>query len=204
MSGVTIYMEGGGDSGSNKAAIRQGMDALLQPLKAAARAKALHWRLVPCGGRDKAFRGFRNAVNRGDDAIILLLVDSEEPVTKAPCSHLQARDGWDIGFADEDAIHLMVQVMETWIVADPDALNRYYGQNFDRNVLPRGANLEEVTKGEVARVLDQATEHTTKGRYHKIRHASELLKRIDVEKVKVRCRHCKRLFDKLEQKINEA
>ena len=61
MSGVAIYMEGGGDGKDAKAALRQGMDALLQPLKEAARAKALHWKLVPCGGRDKAFRGFRSA-----------------------------------------------------------------------------------------------------------------------------------------------
>ena len=45
MSGVEIYMEGGGDSRDGKAALRQGMDALLEPLKAAARSNALHWKL---------------------------------------------------------------------------------------------------------------------------------------------------------------
>ena len=204
MSRVKIYMEGGGDGKNTKGAIRQGMDALLQPLKAAARAKSLHWDLVPCGGRDEAFRGFRNAVKRGDDAIILLLVDAEEPVNKAPRSHLQARDGWDIGFADADTIHLMVQTMETWIVADPEALTAYYGHGFVKGVLPGSENLELAPKGDVERALNRATERTTKGRYRKIRHASDLLKRIDVEKVKARCCHCKRLFDELGQKINEA
>ena len=51
MSGVAIYMEGGGDGRDAKAAIRQGMDRLLQPLKDATRAKALHWKLVLCGPR---------------------------------------------------------------------------------------------------------------------------------------------------------
>ena len=204
MNGVAIYMEGGGDGKSAKAAIRQGMDALLRPLKDAARAKALHWKPVPWGARNEAFRGFRNAVGKRDYAIVVLLVDAEGPVNGAPRSHLQSRDGWDMGFAGEDTIHLMVQVMETWIAADPDALSTYYGQNFNGNVLPRAANLEQVSKADVTQTLDQATKHTTKGCYHKIKHASDLLKRINVERVKKRCPHCARLFDKLGPMIDAA
>ena len=202
MSGVAIYMEGGGDSRDAKAAIRQGMDRLLQPLKDAARARALHWKLVPCGGRDEAFRRFRDAVGNGDNAIVVLLVDAEGSVDRAPHLHLQSRDGWETGFADENTIHLMVQTMETWIVADPDALSRYYGQDFNGNVLPRTTKLEEVTKEDVARVLDRATERTRKGRYQKIKHASDLLKRIDVERVKARCPHCARMFREIERLID--
>ena len=204
MSGVAIYMEGGGDGKSAKAAIRQGMDALLRPLKDAARAKALHWKLVPCGARNEAFRGFQNAVGNRDYAIVVLLVDAEGPVNGAPRSHLQSRDGWGMGFADEDTIHLMVQVMETWIVADPDALSRYYGRSFNSNVLPKGENLEREPRADVERVLNQATDRTRKGRYHKIRHASDLLKQIDVGRVKARCPHCARLFDKLRLMIDAA
>ena len=201
MSGVAIYMEGGGDGRDTRAAIRQGMDALLQPLKEAARARALHWKLVPCGGRDEAFRRFRDAVGNGDDAIVVLLVDAEGPVDRAPHLHLQSRDGWETGFADEDTIHLMVQTMETWIVADPGALNRYYGQNFNGNVLPGAIKLEEVAKADIERALKRATERTQKSRYRKIKHASDLLKRIDVEKVKARCPHCARLFRVIERSI---
>ena len=205
MSGVAIYMEGGGDGKSAKAAIRQGMDALLRPLKDAARAKALHWKVVPCGARNEAFRGFQNAVGKRDYAIVVLLVDADGAGERAPRSHLQSRDGWDdMGFAHKDTIHLMVQVMETWIVADPDALSTYYGRGFNGNALPGAVNLEQVPKTEVEQVLNRATEGTTKGRYHKIRHARDLLKWIDVEKVKARCPHCARLFDKLGPMIDAA
>ena len=204
MSGVAIYMEGGGDGKGAKAALRQGMDALLRPLKEAASAKALRWKLVPCGGRAQAFRSFRSAAVNGDDAIVVLLVDAEGPVNGARRSHLESRDGWDMDFADEDTINLMVQTMETWIVADPDALSMYYGENFNGNVLPRRENLEEVAKADIARVLDRATERTRKGMYHKIKHASELLKRIDVERVKQRCPHCARLFNVLGRMIDAA
>ena len=204
MSGVAIYMEGGGDGKGTRAALRQGMDALLQPLKDAAREKALHWKLIPCGGRDKAFLRFRDAANHGDDAIILLLVDAEGPVNRSPRSYLESRDGWAMQFADSDTVHLMVQTMETWIVADPGTLGTYYGQNFNGNVLPRREDLEMEPKVDVSQALERATERTPKGRYHKIKHASALLKRIDVERVKDRCPHCKRLFNVLGQMIGIA
>ena len=204
MKGIAIYMEGGGDNRDRKVALRRGMDALLNPLKAAAESKALRWKLVPCGSRNVAFRAFRNAVDAADDAFVMLLVDSEAPVSTSPLQHLVSRDKWDLSFADEDAIHLMVQIMETWIIADTDALGTYYGQGFRPNALPRGQILEDVSKDDIERALNRTTEQTTKGRYQKIKHASDLLRRIDVNKVRRRCRHCKRLFNTITEKIEAA
>ena len=204
MIGVEIYMEGGGDSRDGKAALRQGMDALLEPLKAAARSNALHWKLVPCGNRNAAFRAFRNAVNAGGDVFVMLLVDSEAPVSTGSRQHLSSRDEWDFSFADEGAVHLMAQVMETWIIADSDALAAYYGQGFRRNALPTRQNLEDVSKSDIERALNHATEQTTKGRYQKIKHARDLLRRIDVNNVRERCRHCERLFNTATEQIEAA
>jgi Domain of unknown function (DUF4276) len=47
------------------------------------------------------------------------------------------------------------------------------------------------------KALEEATRDTQKGAYHEIRLASDLLKRIDREKVRKRCPHCARLFDTL-------
>ena len=204
MNGVAIYMEGGGRGPATRAALRRGMDALLGPLKQAARDKSMGWKLVCCGARDEAFRSFRNAARNGQAAIVLLLVDAEGPVTTGPCEHLQARDKWDMTGVDARSVHLMVQMMEAWIVADADALSRYYGQSFNAGALPRAADLESVTKRDVERSLRRATERTGKGRYRKIAHASDLLQRIDAEKVKARCRHCERLFDELGGMIDAA
>ena len=197
MSGIAIYMEGGGTGRENRAALRQGMDAFLQSLKEAARNKALRWKLVCCGPRDEAFRGFRNAVSNGDNEVNVLLVDAEGPVDQSPRDHLEGRDHWDLGFAEEDWVHLMVQAMEAWIVADSAALAAYYGQGFRVNQLPKAKNLETVAKADVARALDGATRGTRKGPYHKVRHASDLLKRIDASKVRTRCAHCEWMFERL-------
>ena len=164
----------------------------------------MHWRLVCCGPRDAAFRSFRKAVRSADGAIVLLLVDAEGPVATGPCEHLQARDRWDMTAVDARSVHLMVQTMETWIVADSEALGRYYGRGFTARPLPATRDLEAVDRRDVDRSLRRATERTGKGRYRKIAHGSDLLKRIDAEKVKAMCRHCQRLFDELGRMIEAA
>ena len=75
---------------------------------------------------------------------------------------------------------------------------------FRANKLPRATNLETVSKTAVGRSLGEATEPAQKGHYHKIRHASDLLKLIDVKSVKARCVHCQRLFDELGQIVDAA
>ncbi len=197
MSSITIYMEGGGKGKENRAALRLGMDAFLQSHKEAARDKALHWKLVCCGPRDEAFKRFRNAVNGKDATVFVLLVDAEGPVNQSIRDHLRSRDGWNLSFASEDTVHLMVQTMETWIVADSTALRKYYGQGFKVNQLPKTTNLETVPRADIELSLREATKGTQKGRYQKNRHASDLLKRIDVKKVKGSCAYCQRLFNVL-------
>ena len=201
---VAIYMEGGGNSRDTKGALRRGMEALLEPLKQKARAKSIRWKLVCCGPRDEAFRHFLNMLKDGDDSVVVLLVDGEEQVTTAPVAHLQARDRWDMGGIDANSVHLMVQTMEAWIVADVDALSGYYGQGFNAGALPRAEDLERVGKLDLENSLHRATHRTQKGAYHKIRHASDLLRRMNAETVNARCLHFRLLFDQLGQMIDAA
>ena len=193
MSGIAIYMEGGGRGPASRGALRRGMDAFLIDLKNAAREKSWRWKLVCCGGREETFRAFRNAQGVGD-AIVVLLVDAEGPVDGSPRDHLRARDGWNMSDLDDKFVHLMAQVMEAWLVADPVTLSSYYGQGFAVNALPRAHNLETVAKPDIGNALERATRETRKGSYHKIHHASELLTRVEPKRARQRCFHCERMF----------
>ena len=200
MSGaIAIYMEGGGDSAAGKRALRRGMNVFLKPLREAAENKGCQWEIVVCGGRDNAYRSFKYALEAGRKEIIALLVDSEEEVTASPKYHLKKRDkSWrGIEAVPEENIHLMVQTMETWLASDADALAEYYGENFNRNLIPKANNLEVVPKNEISNALKTATRNTRKGAYHKIRHAEDLLRSIGPQEARARCKHCERLFDTL-------
>ena len=205
MNGITIFMEGGG-SALGSAAIRQGMGEFLTSVRSAARKKGIVWNLVPCGSRENTFARFSESLDPAQDAVArILLVDAEAVVAATdPRVHLRNQDGWDLTGVPADTIHLMVQVMETWIVADPDALGRYYGRNFVPGRLPSPTGLENRPKAQIETALRNATKRTKKGSYHKIKHASKLLGRIDPAKVRARCPHCSRLFEELDRIIEAA
>lgn len=202
---LKIYFEGGGDQAAQRTLLRQGMNEFLKDLRNAANNKGIRLDAIPCGGRQAAYKAFINAVtNAPDGTLCLLLVDSEEAVSGEPRIHLNRRDGWTFQNIDADQIHLMAQTMETWIVADPETLKGFYGQHFLANTLPRAQNLEEVAKRDIETALERATERTQKGSYHKIKHGSELLRKISPEKTKTRCPHCRRFFQDIFRFINEA
>jgi len=51
-------------------------------------------------------------------------------------------------------------------------------------------------------ILKIASQHTSKGEYHKINHASKLLESLDVDKVRQASYYCDRLFTTLKNKFN--
>jgi len=197
VKGIAIYAEGGGDHPGPE--LRFGFDTLLKAQKEAARERRLRWRMVLCGRRQATCDAFLDAVRTEPEVVNVLLVDSEAPVAAetgdaredaaARRQHLKARDGWNLDVVDAERVHLMVQCMEAWIVADPGALAAFYGQHFKSNALPTRSNLEEEPKQDLYNKLTKATDdrRLSKGPYGKIQHASELLKRIDSAKVAARC-----------------
>lgn len=189
---IRIYVEGGGNSTALKAQLRTGFDGLLKKQKQAAASKGIRWNLTPCGTRNLAKDAFLNGLENYADALTILLVDAEAPFkagTRDNVAHLNASDGWDLSKVDVNTVHLMIQCMEAWVVADPEALFSYYGQYFSINGLPQRLNLEEEPKTDLARKLERATadKNNKKGTYAKIKHASDLLKKIDPVKVSKRC-----------------
>ena len=71
----------------------------------------------------------------------------------------------------------MVQIMETWFLADRVALQKYFGAKFKQNALKKWPKLEDVPKLTVLNALASATASCSK-RYSKGKISFELLARI--------------------------
>ena len=155
-------------------------------------------KIVACGGREKAYDKFKIA-HLNKDETSLLLVDAEESVQETgPWRHLKVREDWDPpNGAKEDQCHLMVEVMESWFLADRDALKEFYGQGYRQNALRQNPQIEQIDKDSVLESLKDATRNTQKGPYHKGSHSFEILVELDPEKVMNASPHAKRFIEAL-------
>lgn len=184
---VTLYVEGGRDSKDQKdpnSKCRRGFRMFITNAGIAAPTDIL--RIVPCGGRGSAYRIFCRAIKEGENA--MLLVDSEKPVSpehrsdentsnRRPWDHLEQSDNWHKpnGSNDTDC-HLMVQIMETWFLTDPDELKEFFGAGFNSDSFPAETDsIESIRKNRVFKALKQASQNTKRGAYKKSAHSFELL-----------------------------
>jgi hypothetical protein len=167
-------------------------------------------RVIPCGGREGAFDSFKTAMQRAsEDCMPMLLVDSEEPVTvTSTWAHLKQRKGdeWDKPDNATDAhVHLMVQCMEAWFLADLDTLKKYYGKDFKEGALPivsQGASIENVAKKKIEDGFKKATKPTkSKGVYSKGKHSFDILGMIDPSNIVQKSKFARRLIDELKARL---
>ena len=193
---VNLYVEGGGE-GKLKSRCRKGFQSFIQKAGLSGNMP----RIMACGSRNVAYARFKVAHVKNKE-VALLLVDAEAPVATAkPWQHLKSRDGWDRPMgATDDQCHLMVEVMESWFLADRGALAAFYGQRFREQALPQNPNIEQVTKQDVLGSLESATRNTTKGSYSKGKHSFEILGNLDPAKVMDVSNHAKRFIDVLQAK----
>jgi hypothetical protein len=129
-------------------------------------------------------------------------MDSEMAVVGKRWAHLKRREGWKPPpAAREDHVHLMIQCMETWLLADKDCLSDYFGQGFKPDKLPQNARLEAVAKTEILSKLKAATRNSKpKGNYDKARDSFDLLGRIDPSKLKAACPSAREFFKALNER----
>lgn len=216
---VKLYVEGGGDSQLLKTACRQGFSEFLGKAGLAGRMP----RVVAGSSRNSAYDMFCTSIKAGEPA--LLLVDSEEVIKPEfqtgnaalaadraqwqPWGHLKQRvgDGWRMPTGSEDAqCHLMVQCMESWLLADREVLSSFFGQGFKPAALPAVSRpLEGLDKPLLYRALAQATaDCKTKAAYGKGDHSFKLLALIDPAKVFKASPWAQRFIETLQVRMGQA
>jgi Domain of unknown function (DUF4276) len=167
---VTIFVEGGGDSKEQIVRCREGFRKLVEK---AGFTRPKSPAITACGGRGRAYDKFKTVVAISDSGYAILLVDSEDPVNNAdedPDSgaawqHLRSRDGWERpASAENDQAQLMATCMETWLMADQQALRAFFGHLLHSNALLSLHNLEARTRHEVQEALQRATRDCGKDR----------------------------------------
>lgn len=214
---IRIFFEGGGDRAEDKDLLKEGLHGFLSEPIDVARSRRIRFKIIPCGTRGKAYENFLRALGTHPNSFNVLLVDSEGPVPLVnPSSsnheekyqpawqYLRDRsaDKWSqLTKEHKENCHLMVQTMEAWLIADVDGLQKFYGQDFAPNSIPKHKNVEEIDKPSLEKALRAAIRNPKK-EYHKIDHASKLLKEyISPHKVRDASSHCNHFFTTLTEKM---
>jgi len=206
VSEIRIYIEGDTKQKGKNAdiALREGFHNFFGELIEKAREKSIKFRIILCGSKFITFKDFLNGAKVYPDSFVAFLIDSDDEVdeNETAKSFLRKQNiSWHWQSVNEEQCFLMVQVMESWFFADIDALEKYYGQNFNRKTLRQSSNVEKIAKSDVENGLARATENTQKGEYHKTRHGAKLLELISPQKVRKAAPHCRRLFETITEAI---
>jgi hypothetical protein len=93
----------------------------------------------------------------------------------------------------ESQTFFMVQTMEAWFLSQPDMLNDFYKKDLKISKRPP----QEIPKPD--KELERLTKHTDKKEYHKVRHAVELLGKLDVNQLKEDFSDVKDLIEQLKK-----
>lgn len=200
---VTVYVEGGGDGRKLQAKCREGFSTFFRKAGLGKRMPAV----IACGGRHQAYKDFCNAVSRQPGDFNVLLVDSEGPVAAVePWEHLKERDKWNCPTgAGKDSAHLMVEMMESWFLADRECLIRYFGDGFRESALPAPQRaIEDIPKKDLEEALQEFARGSRKGKYAKGRDSFALLSRLDAAKVLVASPHARKLVEALKSVLAGA
>ena len=177
---LRIYFEG-------DPRLRAGFHSFLKEIVEAAREKQCRLDLIATDGTP--VEDFESALKSHPDAWNVLLLDSEGPLNNCDRSK-------KLSPKDEGSVFWMVQVMESWFLADIPKLSGFYGTRLEAG----NPKVEEIPKADVRAKMDKASRNT----YHKTKHAPKLLERIDPALVRNAASNCERMFRLLLEQLSKG
>ena len=130
-------------------------------------------------------KDFLDGLKSHPDSSVFMLIDADAPLSNRP---------------PDPRRFFMIQIMESWFLADRKALAEYFGEGFNPKTLPGDPRkIESIPKADVERGLDLATRNCRKMKYSrdKVGHGRELLSRINRTLVREASPECNRLLKTL-------
>jgi hypothetical protein len=168
--------------------LRPGFRSFLSKIAESARRN--DWRFAaPIATYGRPVQAFRIALQTHSSAWNVLLLDWEDPNE----SEIRKRQ---LGDCDPDSVFWMVQIMESWFLADLDALKMVF-KGLNEAAVRGNPNVEEIPKEDVLERLKKAAN----GEYHKVKHGTKLLGLIDPAKVRKAAPNCDRMFNRILAKL---
>ncbi len=154
---VIVYIEGeGGGSRSGErhyldGEFRKSWRSFLDPLAGTAERGGATFKVVAGHGRGQCYGLFAKPMHSDRDALRLLVVDAEGPVADVgkPWDSLPWKTPPGLS---ERHCYVIVQCVETWLIADLEAIARYYNRSrecFDKSKIPAWRDLEHISKVKV-------------------------------------------------------
>ncbi|MBX7169612.1 MAG: DUF4276 family protein [Pyrinomonadaceae bacterium] len=209
VEGIRIYIEGDKKSKNSNISLREGFSTFFNDLREQARERGIRFDVILGGSSAETFKDFLLGVKSHPNSFVAFLIDTDDEVSEedTPKSFLQKHQkskNWNWKNVEDKQCQLMVQIMESWFLADVETLKSFYGQKFNFNAVPKTKDVEKVPKTNVENSLDSATKDTQKGIYseNKLKHGAELLTKIDAIKIRQRAKHCARIFQTIEKIID--
>ena len=194
VSRVVIHFEGAKD-------LREGFVELFGNHIERARQKRIRFDMIAGGSNAETVKDFLRSCRRNPSDLNVLLIDSEGPASSAAeaIRALRSRSYWDANAATEDGqINFMVQAMEAWFIADPQALASHFGNGFAAGRLLNPQNAESISPNGLTDSINQALRGIggrRRKKYDKVSDGARLLAKIDEATVRRNCPAFGRLMD---------
>ncbi len=175
---VILFIEGTNDDTNGD--LRNGFATLLEK-----RLKGRMPRIVMGEGKEQTIKKFQNE-KRTTKKFLLIDLDAPKEKRTEVLHELKLQD-------EEANAFFMIQAVEAWFFSQPEILDEWFGEAISKKIPNKDP--QEISKPDEE--LQKWTRLSPKGKYHKVRHAVELLKQLDVKKLQKDFPDVEQLFSTL-------